>query len=96
LAVVLRCFGILCNALPRPESMRARFGHVFLAVSAVGWANPATASDLRWALVGAGAVQPRPEGERLVYPEIYPGMALTIESRRRSLAYRFDLEHRTV
>ena len=64
---------------------------MLVAVPALGSTDPAPASDLRWTLVGARPVQPRPEGERLVYPEVYPGITLTLESHRQSLTYRFDL-----
>jgi len=32
-----------------------------------------------------------PHYGRLVYPDVVPGIALTVESRRHALAYRFDL-----
>jgi len=49
---------------------------------------------VRWTLVGASEVAPL-SGEavpgRLVYPEVYPGVKLTLEPRRHGFAYRFDL-----
>lgn len=63
-----------------------------LATSALSAAADRDAPwPLPWTLVGARAAPPRSDGQRVVYRDVYPGIALTLESRRDDLTYRFDL-----
>jgi beta-propeller repeat-containing protein len=46
---------------------------------------------VRWTLVGAQRGTPRSENGKLVYDDVYPGIALTLEPRAQSVEYRFDV-----
>ena len=93
-----------------------RDGPVAAVFSATGptLAIEAEREGVRWTLLDARAVAPRPDGAlpgrvhllrgdpsawrtdlkgygQLIYPDVLPGVTLTLESRRHGVAYRFDL-----